>query len=179
MKLLRDILGNKKDKVRLVSVVEKIENSPYGVFVNINNDLGHYIDKVGISDDPLRIMAYAYARRTAMACLYFQGMIERDAYEHVSLVFKGFQQTTGQTVEFQEEASAQADELIHSYADLSDVDDTLLTVILYLVEKGFDNSILGLEGRFLSIDGMIDIVNKMRQSHKLSEWIAYSQQLNG
>lgn len=173
MGLLSSILGNKKDNVRLVSVVEKIENLPYGEFANMSNDLGYYVEKVQGKDDPLRIMAYAYARRMATACLYFQGMVEKDAYDHVLQVFKGFQLTTGQTVEFQEEAAAQAFELIQSYTTV--LDKKSLSLILLFAEGRLDKSILDtlivtyglnkylIERRFLNIEGVACALNIIKE----------------
>lgn len=165
MGLLSSLIGSKKEKLRLVSVVEKIENSPYGAFANINNDLAHYSDKVGISEDPLRLMAYAYARRTAMACLYFQGVIEKDAYDHASLVFKGYQQTTGQTVEFQEEAAAQSWELIQSYTTALSKQASMFITSMVEMNISFDRSFL--DRGHLSVEGLAYIANEMMVSRGL------------
>ena len=64
------MFGNKSDEnIRLISLVNKIENHKFGVFANIQNDLGKYIDKVGENEDKLRFMAYGYARRVSGAIL--------------------------------------------------------------------------------------------------------------
>ncbi len=134
MKLLKNIIKQKKDSVRLLSVVDKITNSPYGEFANIVYDLGLYNEKVGTSDDPLRLMAYAYARRSATAYLHFQRIMDEVGFSHVVQVFRGFQQITGQSIEFQEEAFEQSEELINSY--ISPLEKELLQKIRMIMISG-------------------------------------------
>lgn len=165
MGLLSGIFNDKKDKKRLVSVVAKIENSPLGEFVNIATDLISYTDKVGgDSDTILRMMAVTYARRIIMACLYFQGIMDREGYDAALQVCKLFQNTVGQTVEFQEKATEQALELIKSY-NISGVDDRLLNYITYVVENGLDMSML--KGKTLSVSQMVALINKMMREKSM------------
>jgi len=121
---------------RLVDCVEKIENSEYGVFVNIMNDLGKYIEKIGENDSQMSKMAYAYARRMAAAGLCAQGIWGQEEFNYTNTVFQSFQQSTAynmnqleyqDTIKFQEEAAEQATELIQSYDSRFDK-KTLMTM---------------------------------------------------
>lgn len=101
------------DDKRLVHVVRKISNLDCGTFGNISDDLG-FIENFD-NQPPMIKMAYAYARRTVAAGLFYQGIFNFDAFLQASIVFQGLQLTTGQTKEFQEEAAKQAIELLLSY----------------------------------------------------------------
>lgn len=129
-------LFSKKKKEQLVSVVEKKENSEHGNFVNIINDLSHYIDQVGDKGDPLTRMAYAYARRASAAGLYIQGFINKEEFEYQKMMFKGFQQTTGVSRQFQIDAHEQALDFIISYDNR--LNRTFIHATMMLVEGGLD-----------------------------------------
>ncbi|MGR5233661.1 hypothetical protein [Vibrio rotiferianus] len=129
-------LFRKKKKKELVSVVAKKENSEHGHFVNIINDLAHYIDEVGEKGDPLKRMAYAYARRSAAAGLYIQGFLDKNEFEYQKSVFKGFQQTTGVSRQFQIDAHEQALDFIISYDER--LNRTFVHAAMMLVEGGLD-----------------------------------------
>jgi len=159
MGLLSSILGNKKDNVRLVSVVEKKENSEHELFVNINNDLALYIEKVGLGEDPLRKMAYAYARRLVAGGMYMQGLIDRDLYDHVCTIFRGFQQSTGQTKEFQIEANEQAVELLLSYSTKLNRD--VMLVIHKMAFEGVIDS-PSKQGQTYTVDHLLYGAEKMK-----------------
>lgn len=98
---------------RLIDVVNKKADTGY-VFWNITDDLGHSVDNIQAST-PMVLMAYAYARRSAAAALYVQGICNKDIFNHVQAVFKSLQLKTGQTVEFQKQAAAQSSEFLQSY----------------------------------------------------------------
>jgi len=100
---------------RLVEQVQRVSDAEAGPLENINRDLGAFVEKHFPGGDPLALMAYAYARRSAIAGLFFQRYTDQNVFMNVQSLFKGFQAKTGQTVAFQEEASAQADELIKAY----------------------------------------------------------------
>ncbi|MEA2017438.1 MAG: hypothetical protein U9N59_03225 [Campylobacterota bacterium] len=100
------------EKVRLINVVEKIHDLEEGVFANINNDLNNSVKQ---DHDIMILMAYGYARRTVAAGLYLQAIFNRASYEQASNIFKSLQLKTGQSMQFQEEASKQAEELLLSY----------------------------------------------------------------
>jgi vacuolar-type H+-ATPase subunit F/Vma7 len=101
------------DSLRIIHVIKKTNHLPEGIFANINNDLNECIRD---SYFPILIkMAYAYARRTAAAGLFLQGVFNRENYNQASAIFKGMQIQTEQTVEFQEDAAKQASELLESY----------------------------------------------------------------
>lgn len=119
------------EQMRLIHIVKKSNNLIEGTFANINNDLNESID---LSLPPLIVMAYAYARRTAAAGLFLQGVFSLENYLHASNMFKRYQLLTGQSYEFQEEAAAQADELLQSYDER--LDRTTNTLITTLVERG-------------------------------------------
>jgi hypothetical protein len=146
------------DRSRLVDLVAKNENSIHGIFVNINNDLGDFIEANEDCDDLLK-MAYAYARRTAAAGMFIQGVIDREVYDYVSQNFKNFQLATDHTVEFQESACRQAEELIESYTDLFDKES--LGVLVTLVERGLDNSFLnGQPQDFMKTVNLIEVLKQ-------------------
>ncbi|HGN2666792.1 hypothetical protein N7414_30545 [Pseudomonas sp. GD04087] len=84
------------------------------VFADINNDLGDWCSDFD-SQSKIVKMAYGYARRIAVDALYAQGLVKNDVREHVFMIFKSLQMQTGQTVEFQEAAYAQAIEYIKGY----------------------------------------------------------------
>jgi len=97
---------------RLIHVIKKKNNLHEGIFANINNDLN---ESISIDSPQMIKMAYAYARRTAAAGLYLQGIFTYEDYCHASMMFRVYQRVTGHTVEFQEEAASQAFEYIYSY----------------------------------------------------------------
>lgn len=97
---------------RLVDVVVRSNNLAEGTFGNISNDLGDSIENY---TTPMLQMAYAYARRSAAAGLFLQGIFSRNMFDHVQQVFQAFQLNTGHTAAFQEKAAAQANELLQSY----------------------------------------------------------------
>ena len=97
----------------LLSVVRKTMDTGF-VFWNISDDLGHSCKEI-MSSTSLVKMSYGYARRSAAAALYVQGLVDKASYEHVVAMFKALQSQTGQTVEFQEAAAADASEFLRSY----------------------------------------------------------------
>lgn len=102
-----------KSEPKLTDVVKKTIDTGY-IFWNINDDLGHFAKEI-MESTPTIIMAYAYARRSAAAALYIQGLCDKDAFNHVESIFKALQQQTGHTVEFQEQAAAKCSEFLQSY----------------------------------------------------------------
>ena len=84
------------------------------IFADINNDLGDW-STTAQSHPLLAQMAYAYARRIAVQALYAQGLVDLNLVNHVHGVFKGLQAMTGHTIEFQENALAEANRLIIEY----------------------------------------------------------------
>ncbi|MDR3177747.1 MAG: hypothetical protein LBT96_02065 [Campylobacteraceae bacterium] len=102
------------NKTHLIDKVNKIHRGD--LFANISNDLGAYCKTISVdTEDKLRLMAYAYARRTAAAGLYLQGIFDKSQFAHVQNIFKTLQLTTGRTKEFQIMAAQQARELLLSY----------------------------------------------------------------
>ncbi|MGM0913865.1 MAG: hypothetical protein ACQEXC_08395 [Pseudomonadota bacterium] len=106
----------KKGEKNLSGVVEKVNDTGY-VFVDINNDLGEAAEEI-MSSSPMIQMAYGYARRTAVAALYVQGLVNKETYDHVISIFKSLQIKTGHSVEFQESAFAEAAEYMIGYHHL-------------------------------------------------------------
>lgn len=98
---------------KLSDVVKKVTHTEY-IFWNINDDLGHAAEQV-MGSSPQVKMAYGYARRTSVAALYLQGLVNRDVYDHVSGIFKALQHQTGHTVEFQEKAGAESTQFMQGY----------------------------------------------------------------
>lgn len=116
--------GNKQNEVamdspqlksRLINVLSRINRTDLGPFEDLNLDLANCIEKNFHTCDPMIKMAYGYARRIAMAGLYFQGIVSKSAVSHVEDIFVSLQKITGQTIAFQEEAAAQAHEVLQSY----------------------------------------------------------------
>jgi hypothetical protein len=97
----------------LLGVVRKTMDTGF-VFWNISDDLGHSSKEI-VSSTSLVKMSYGYARRSAAAALYVQGLFDKASYEHAVAMFKALQSQTGQTVEFQEAAAADASEFQKSY----------------------------------------------------------------
>ncbi len=98
--------------LRLIQVVRRTSNLDCGIFGNISDDLGKSVTN---AHSPMVNMAYGYARRTAAAALYLQGVFTYEQYLYVCGIFLGLQHSTGHSVEFQEEAYSQAVELMQSY----------------------------------------------------------------
>ena len=117
---------------KLVSMVQKINNTRDGVFGNINNDLNDFSATYEYENNILMKMAYAYARRSVAAGLFLQGVFSREDYQQASTIFKILQRQTGQSVEFQQEASNQALELLFSYS--SRLTNTMISNIVTVVE---------------------------------------------
>ena len=153
---------------RLVDVVEKIENSGYGAFFDINNDLGLFIGKNFEGIDPMLHMSYAYARRAATAGMVLQGIAKQIDYDYVYKIFLAVQNsadtstTREQTVEFQKKASGQAVELIASYTSLFDKET--LKFIVGAVESG--KAFTPPEGETIDIETLATIVNTATQKMK-------------
>lgn len=106
----------RKDTVRLTDIVHRKHKTGY-IFIDINNDLGDAAEEIMANTANIK-MAYGYARRTAVAALYIQGIVDKDLYDHVLTVFKSLQIQTEHTVEFQEQAFSESMEFIKSYNPL-------------------------------------------------------------
>lgn len=161
MGILDDLFNSEKediykDDARLVDCVEKIDESEDCVFCNIMNDLGTYIDRVGLDESKLRQMAYAYARRTAAAGLCAQGSWGKEEFDPSLNMFYSFQQTTGQTVEFQKRAADQSIELFQSYD--SRLDKKFLYPMTEMVMS--DASRVKNSGKIFFIDELLELFNK-------------------
>ena len=102
-------------KPRLVDVIARVHETELGPFEDLNRDLGHFIDQNYETCDPMLLMAYGYARRVAMSGLFFQRIVQQNVVSHVQDIFTALQSTTGQTVDFQREAAAQATEILRLY----------------------------------------------------------------
>ncbi len=112
---------------RFIHAVKKIEKSKWGIFLDIQNDLGEYI--YGLENDlfidnndnevnevhKMNYMAYGYARKASAAGLYLQGILDNKEYSHINDVFQSIQYNTEHTKEFQIEAFKRSAALLHSY----------------------------------------------------------------
>ncbi|MBQ7608613.1 MAG: hypothetical protein IJU76_11685 [Desulfovibrionaceae bacterium] len=113
-------LNNKNEEYKtLLDVVDKRYNLDEGIFANINNDI-HDLDIYKYSKNIA--MSYAYARRTAAAGLFLQGIFQEDDYIRASKIFKMLQIKTyfynpkdPRNVYFQEKCSLEAEEFLMSY----------------------------------------------------------------
>jgi len=129
--------SNESENLKLIDFVEKVIDKGFGPFDCMNEDIGVWTDKYPTIQEkyPLIFMASQYARRSAIAVCYLQGLCDRDGVEYVEKVFKATQivcrgKTNGSTspttwsfeqqtqYAFQEEAMDQGYELIKSYTDL-------------------------------------------------------------
>jgi hypothetical protein len=128
MKFIKKIFQDKSEN--LSAVAKRASDTGY-VFVDINNDIGHSADDIMKSSDQVK-MAYGYARRVAMAALRIQGLVDSDNYDHAISIFKSLQAQTGQSVEFQEAAFAEAVEYIKSYHPI--ISSLLLKNIVAIAE---------------------------------------------
>ena len=156
-----DFLKRKNSENSLAKVIVKGEESGYGAFLDINNDLATFFeDAKDIKDfDPLIMMTNAYARRVATAGMVLQGIVEKSQFDYVGTVFRATQANTIHTVEFQEEAYDEAVKLIHSYTSL--FDKTALSLIVSLVQDG--NVLTPPEGETLDIETIAVLVNSTMQ----------------
>jgi hypothetical protein len=155
------------EKVRLINIVKKNNNLPEGIFSNINNDLN---DSITMNHDIMILMAYGYARRTVAAVLYLQGIFNRENYTQASNIFKSLQLRTGQSVEFQEEASNQAFELLFSYNKRITKDfiaKTTSIVELNQVMSAYENNI------FYSDEQIIEMFNPTPWKRTLIKDLSY------
>lgn len=158
---------------RLIDKVEKKHTTALGLFEDLNRDLASYIEK-NEHDDPLRKMAYAYARRTAMAGLYFQGVVGQNVVKHVQDIFVGLQLTTGQTIQFQRDAASQATELVASYVPR--LTRECESVLAYYTREGTTAVALAknqdyfdidpIEDDPVSIDKCLDLIERMLEIFK-------------
>ncbi|EEB77612.1 hypothetical protein GPB2148_1346 [marine gamma proteobacterium HTCC2148] len=106
----------KKGGQKLSDIVAKVNDTSY-IFVDINNDLGEASEAI-MSGTTMAQMEYGYARRTAAAALYVQGLIDKENYDHAVSIFKSLQIKTEHSVEFQEAAFAGAVEFLLGYSHL-------------------------------------------------------------
>lgn len=149
-----------RNDIKLVDCVEKIDTTEDCIFCNIMNDLGSYIDRVGLEEDDVRKMAYAYTRRTAAAGLCAQGLWGEEEFQHSLDMFYSFQQTTGPKigtdVEFQKRAAEQSLALFLSY------DSRLVKKFLYPMTEVVmkDASRMKNTGQIIFIEKLIEIFNK-------------------
>ena len=107
-------------KKRLVDVVVKQSSNPLGTPAKILDDLAFYSSNVESSggimnEEPLRLMAYGYARRICAAALFVDGFYDKSAYLIHYEMWGKIQDITNNTPEFQTKALDQAVELIQSY----------------------------------------------------------------
>lgn len=143
---------NYNDK-RLVHCVDKVDTSDGGVFINIMNDLGTYIERVGEKETKLRKMAYAYARRITAAGLCAQGTWGQDEFDYTYNIFQAFQQATEHSVEFQKAAAEQATEFIQSYDPR--LNKQFLMNLVGVMAR--DASLAKNKGAFYNVDDLLTI----------------------
>jgi len=142
-----------KTELRLIDVVKRQNNSG-NAFTDINNALGAYVDK-NKECEPMIMMAYAYARRLAVAALCLQRIVDKDQYDYVYQIFKALQFSTGQTQEFQKEAADQARELIYSYTNLFN-EDAINTMVGMVEGGGLDLS-KSVDGSYLDTETLANM----------------------
>ena len=107
--------------IKLEELIDKKYNLMEGVLGNISNDLNDGMAKLEISlddandEEKLIKMSYAYARRTAAAGLFLQGVFSRQDFQHAQQFFQAIQIQTIHTVDFQEDAADIATKFLLSY----------------------------------------------------------------
>ena len=162
-------------KRRLNEIVERKPLTDLGAFEDLNRDLGSFIEENFQTCDPLQKMAYAYARRTAVAGLFFQGIVGANVVKHVQNIFEGLQALTGQTVVFQREAALQATEIVESYVPGLNSEHQVVLLnyareditALQLASNGaFNFEIDELEEDPVSIDTCIALINRVFEVSK-------------
>ncbi len=133
------------------SIVKKKEKSEWGIFVDIQNDLGEYLYELGdnlvinnLDEDEdslpikeehkLNYMAYGYARRVSAAGLYLQGIWGDEDFSRINDIFKSIQYDTNHTEKFQTEAFKQSVELLQSY-DSRFTEKFIKTIVTSVDEK--------------------------------------------
>lgn len=160
-------------KLRLIDVVKKNNNLPEGIFSNINNDLN---DSITEADDIMILMAYGYARRTAAAAIYLQGTFNREHYNQASFIFKSLQLSTGQSIEFQEEAAKLAAELLASYN--SRIDKDFVAMVTNLVES---NQVVSAyeQNIFYSDEQILEMFNPTPWKRTLIKDLSYLSAIDG
>lgn len=155
---------------RLVELVERKARTPLGAFEDLNRDLAVFIEKNFETGEPTVKMAYAYARRTAMAGLFFQGIVGENVVKHVQDIFIAFQHQTGQTIAFQQQAAIQADEILRCYVPrvtpehgrvLVNYAREGITAMELAGADGLDFEIDELEEDPVSISTCIDLVDRV------------------
>lgn len=104
---------NKNTPQKLADIVERKYDTGY-IFWNVVDDLGDCVEAI-MASSKQTIMAYAYARRLAVASLYIQGLVKKDGFDHAVSIFKALQIQTEHSVEFQEAAATDAIDYMHSY----------------------------------------------------------------
>ena len=128
--------------ITLLDIVPKQYDQDEGIFANINNDMAD----INFLDYPINVqMSYAYARRTAAAGLFLQGVFTEDDYSHAALMFKNFQIMTythldndKRNVNFQEKCARESDEFMMSYD--SRLNRELCITITSIVELSKDRN---------------------------------------
>lgn len=139
---------------RLSEVVAKVQKTELGPFEDLNRDLAHFMERNFDTCDPMLKMAYGYARRVAMSGLYFQCIVRQNVVSHVQDIFTALQSTTGQTVEFQREAAAQATDLLRVYAPRLDRQHE--KALIYYARNGVNAVALAETHGFADIDELED-----------------------
>lgn len=161
------------ENTRLIDIIKKNNNLSEGIFSNINNDLN---DSITMDHDIMILMAYGYARRTVAAGLFLQGIFNRENYEQASNIFKSLQLKTGQSVEFQEEASIQASELLFSYDKRIDKDFIAKTtgiVELNQAMSAYENNV------FYSDEQILEMFNPTLWKKTLIKDLAFLSAIDG
>lgn len=102
--------------VKLADVVKKTTKTGF-MFWEINDDLGKSCDDIMKCSTQV-VMAYGYARRTAVAALFLQGLVSKDVYDHVQGIFKSLQSQTDPSVAFQERAADDSERFMQTYHHL-------------------------------------------------------------
>lgn len=157
-------------KPRLIEVLNKNNRTDLGPFEDLNRDLAYYIEQNFETCDPMIKMAYGYARRVAMAGLYFQGIVAQNVVNHVQDIFVGLQKLTGQTIDFQREAAGQATEVLQAYVPRLTREHE--RALLHYAREGTTAVALANDHGYMDIDELEDDPVSIDKSLDLIDYVA-------
>lgn len=107
---------------KIVNLVDKKNDSDFGLFHDMNADLSEMISKSS-NQTPETIMPYFYARRFAVAGMYMQGIVGKQDFEYVDKLQYSYtcqigeKMTKQEQINFQEQSLAEALDLINIYSE--------------------------------------------------------------
>jgi len=159
MNILKSILNTLKNQKTISaknihSVVTKASCTGLGGFVDLNNDLGLWLEE-NKQPEPGLLMPYFYARRIAAAGMFAQGAISSQDFDKIESLFFNFMAQVGneiskeEQIKFQEESLDSSIELAEKY--IVGVTRKSTQLLICCAKQGFSIRDALLEG--LNVDG--------------------------